>query len=64
MLLDEASLAVISFEAASMLVQVKSLIAGTLKNEKVDAQLITSGRGDWRFLDIVSKRAGKLAALE
>lgn len=46
------------------LVQVKKLIEGTLKHERVEAQLITSGRGDWRFLDIVSKRAGKLSALE
>ena len=44
--------------------QVESLIEGTLKMEGVTAQLIVSGRGEWRFLDIVSKKAGKLSALQ
>jgi len=44
--------------------KIKEIIARTLEKEKVSAQLIVSGRGDWRFLDIVSKRAGKLAALQ
>ena len=30
----------------------------------VQAKLILSGKGDWRFLDIVAAGAGKLAALE
>ena len=30
----------------------------------VQARLILSGQGDWRFLDIVSAGAGKLCALE
>ena len=30
----------------------------------VQAKLILSGKGDWRFLDIVAAGAGKLPALE
>lgn len=30
----------------------------------VEARLILSGRGDWRYLDVVSSSAGKLEALE
>lgn len=35
-----------------------------LKRGGVKARLITSGTGDWRFLDIVSCNAGKLLAME
>lgn len=32
--------------------------------ENLQVQLIVSGEGDWRYVDCVSSRAGKLAALE
>jgi hypothetical protein len=39
---------------------VLSAIKQSLEVGGVKARLITSGTGDWRFLDIVSVRAGKL----
>ena len=44
--------------------EVEAQITRALHPQQVAAQLIWSGEGDWRFLDIVSKNAGKLAALE
>eukprot|EP00803_Ostreobium_quekettii_P004176 evm.model.scf_87.1 EVM.evm.TU.scf_87.1 scf_87:8029-14871(-) len=35
-----------------------------LKANYVKAKLITSGTGDWRFLDVVSDRAGKFESLD
>lgn len=49
---------------ADIVERIQEVISRTLKNDKVSAKLIVSGRGQWRFLDIVSKRAGKLSALE
>jgi hydroxymethylpyrimidine pyrophosphatase-like HAD family hydrolase len=31
---------------------------------QVDANIISSGQGDWRYLDLVSNQAGKLESLE
>ncbi|KAL0041523.1 hypothetical protein WJX79_006124 [Trebouxia sp. C0005] len=44
--------------------QVQQQISETLQKEGVEARLILSGKGDWRYLDIVSINAGKLQALE
>ena len=41
----------------------RSIQAAT-EDAGVQAKLILSGKGDWRFLDIVAAQAGKLAALE
>jgi hypothetical protein len=30
----------------------------------IQARIITSGSGDWRYVDAVSRKAGKLEALE
>ena len=46
--------------ALAVLKEVLAHIRRTLKKGGVRARLITSGTGDWRFLDIVSVRAGKL----
>ena len=34
------------------------------EDERLRARIMVSGRGDWRFVDIVSHGAGKLSALE
>ncbi|KAI8471812.1 MAG: sucrose-6F-phosphate phosphohydrolase-domain-containing protein [Monoraphidium minutum] len=39
-------------------------IGAVLEKGRVDCNIITSGTGDWRFLDLVPKRAGKLQALD
>ena len=39
-------------------------ISAAIDRAGVRARLILSGKGDWRFLDIVPANAGKLAALE
>lgn len=44
--------------------QVQLQISESLQEEGVEARLILSGKGDWRYLDIVSINAGKLQALE
>lgn len=44
--------------------QVQQQISDSLQEEGVEARLILSGKGDWRYLDIVSINAGKLQALE
>ncbi len=44
--------------------QVQQQISDSLAAEGVEARLILSGKGDWRYLDIVSINAGKLQALE
>lgn len=44
--------------------QVQQQIADSLEADGVEARLILSGKGDWRYLDIVSINAGKLQALE
>lgn len=44
--------------------QVQQQISESLEADGVEARLILSGKGDWRFLDIVSINAGKLQALE
>lgn len=44
--------------------QVQQQISEKLAEDGVEARLILSGKGDWRFLDIVSINAGKLQALE
>lgn len=44
--------------------QVQQQISESLDADGVEARLILSGKGDWRFLDIVSVNAGKLQALE
>ena len=46
--------------ALAVLKDVLAHIRRLLKKGGVKARLITSGTGDWRFLDIVSVRAGKL----
>ena len=43
---------------------VQRQITQSLEAEGVQARLILSGKGDWRYLDIVSINAGKLQALE
>jgi hydroxymethylpyrimidine pyrophosphatase-like HAD family hydrolase len=49
---------------ASVVDQVQDRIRDSLKREGAQAKFILSGKGDWRFLDIVSTNAGKLQALE
>ena len=44
--------------------QVQQQVRDRLKEDNVEAHLILSGKGDWRYLDIVSINAGKLRALE
>ena len=44
--------------------QVQQQIRERLQEDGVEAHLILSGKGDWRFLDIVAINAGKLHALE
>ena len=44
--------------------QVQQQISGQLAHQGVQARLILSGKGDWRYLDIVAINAGKLQALE
>lgn len=39
-------------------------IHAALGAANVQANVILSGQGDWRFLDIVSRKAGKLEALQ
>ena len=46
--------------AKPVLDEVLGAIKRSLKAGGVKVRLITSGTGDWRFLDIVSVRAGKL----
>lgn len=46
-----------------MLEETLQRIYKSLRKSGVQARLITSGFGDWRFLDIVSVRAGKLEVL-
>lgn len=50
--------------ATAVLPRVTDAIAGRLAAEGVSASVVTSGVGDWRFLDLVPARAGKLQALE
>ncbi len=45
-------------------IQVLDHIQLSLEQAKVTANIITSGTGDWRFLDLVPVKAGKLEALE
>lgn len=49
---------------ADMLNRAKDVLKAELAKSGVDAQLITSGLGEWRYLDCVAKNAGKLNALE
>ena len=49
---------------AESVASVTESIQAALEEAGVHAQLILSGKGDWRFLDIVSTGAGKLSALE
>ena len=49
---------------ASSVARVTKSIQAALDAADVAARLITSGHGDWRYLDIVSTGAGKLEALE
>ena len=49
---------------ADVMDQVQKQIRKQLTEEGVEAHLILSGKGDWRYLDIVSINAGKLQALE
>ena len=46
--------------AKAVLDEVLDRIQRLLQKAGVKARLITSGTGEWRFLDIVSVRAGKL----
>lgn len=39
-------------------------ISKAVERTNVRARLILSGKGDWKYLDIVAHKAGKLAALE
>ena len=39
-------------------------IQAAIDQAGVRARLVLSGKGEWRFLDIVAANAGKLAALE
>jgi len=47
----------------SVLDKVLGMVNKTLADASVQANIITSGHGDWRFLDIVPIKAGKLEAL-
>ncbi|KAF6259195.1 sucrose-6F-phosphate phosphohydrolase-domain-containing protein [Scenedesmus sp. NREL 46B-D3] len=47
-----------------VLQRVLDQIHGALDKARVQANIIVSGTGDWRFLDLVPVRAGKLQALE
>lgn len=49
--------------AVGVLEETLARICKSLRLSGVQARLITSGTGDWRFLDIVSVRAGKLEVL-
>lgn len=49
---------------ASIVDKVVQDISVAVERAGVRAQFILSGKGEWRFLDIVAQRAGKLAALE
>lgn len=44
--------------------EARQLISEALGRSGVQAKLITSGKGDWRYLDIVPEGAGKLESLE
>ncbi|GBF87879.1 sucrose phosphatase [Raphidocelis subcapitata] len=44
--------------------RVLEVLQTRLAAAEVDANIITSGTGDWRFLDLVPKGAGKLQALD
>jgi len=57
---DATHLQVTCGVALPVLKEVLAHIRRTLRKGGVKARLITSGTGDWRFLDIVSVRAGKL----
>lgn len=48
----------------SVLEEVEASISAAVKRAGVKANIIVCGQTEWRFLDIVSHRAGKLAALE
>jgi hypothetical protein len=43
---------------------VQAHITSALSTAAVHAKLITSGMGDWRYLDVVPVGAGKLESLE
>ena len=47
-----------------MLKRVMEDISSAVDRAGVRARLIVCGKGDWKFLDVVSHKAGKLAALE
>lgn len=47
-----------------VLASVVGRLQEAIDNKGVAANIITSGTGDWRFVDVVSKNAGKLEALE
>ena len=49
---------------ASKLHEVRGSMEHNLQARGVRAKLVTSGQGDWRYVDILAHRAGKLAALE
>ncbi len=44
-------------------VLVQEQIQSALDEQAVAAKLVFSGKGDWRYLDIVSQNAGKAEAL-
>ena len=49
--------------AVEVLPDTLARIRASLRLSGVQARLMVSGSGDWRFLDIVSIRAGKLEVL-
>ncbi|KAL6764257.1 sucrose-6F-phosphate phosphohydrolase-domain-containing protein [Haematococcus lacustris] len=50
--------------AVSALARVLASLQQSLSGQGVRANIITSGHGDWKFVDLVPERAGKLQALE
>ena len=50
--------------AVTALPQVLHILDSLLSEQNIKYKAIVSGKGEWRFLDLVPEKAGKLAALE